>query len=523
MKNFAELCSLLGQTSNTENKELLLFEYLKKVNEEDILWSLYLLSGHKSNKIVSIGDIWSILSEHSGIPQWLIDESFIISGDKAETISLIMQKQSSAKSYTLSEIMLYIDTLKQFESSKLFEKIIIILVKLNQDEKYYFIKLITGSFNPEIELSSIVNVLVKLFKTDEVSAYHLLKNLDPFQKNIKPIISHYKKYKDTFKIYPFSSTEKLINSEIISTNFKNWQFEWKWDGLRVQIVYRNNELLVWSKQNGLITEKFPEFYQITKDLPNGTVIEGEVAAFSSGKPLPYNLLYNRLKRKSVPKSVTGDTPIALIAYDILEYNGTDLREMPMADRRKQLEQLILLLGTQNVMYPSPVLEVRSLKSLNEIKNSLPQYCKGIILKRLNSSYLSAGSRFSLNKEPFSVNGVLLYAQKGTGIGIYNEFTFGVWDEGKLITFTKAKNNLTADDLKEVESFIKENTLEKFGPVRIVKPELVFEIHFEGISGSKRHKSGITLRNPEIKRRLKDKKPQEAGHLNDLKEILNEGK
>lgn len=523
MNNFAELCSLLGQTANTEYKELLLFEYLKKSEEEDILWALFLLSGHKLQKLVSLGDIWNILSEHSGIPQWLIDESFMISGDKAETISLIMQQQSSEKRYSLSEIMLYIEELKQFEPSVIFEKIIVILSKLNTDEKYYFIKLVTGSFNPEIEISSIVNILIEMYKTDEVSAYHLLKNIDPFQKKIKPILSHYKKYKDTLKIYPFCTTGELNNSEVITTAFKDWQIEWKWDGHRVQFVYRNNELLVWSRHNGLITEKFPEFYQITRDLPNGIVIEGEVVAFSSGKPLPYNILFNRLKSKTISKAVTSEAPIALIAYDLLEYNGIDLREKPLAERRKQLEQLLLILGSQNVIYPSPVLEVRSWKSFNEIKTSLPQYCKGIILKRLDSGYLSEGNRFSLNKEPFSVNGVLLYAQRGSGIGNYYDFTFGVWDEGKLITFTKARNNLTADDLIEVENFIKENTLEKFGPVRIIKPELVFELHFQGIAASKRHKSGITLRNPEINRWLKDKKPHDAGHLNDLKEILNAGK
>lgn len=523
MNRFAELCSLLSQTSNKEYKEILLKEYLENTPDEDILWTLFLLSGKKISKKISVAEIWDILPELSGVPEWLINESLQISGDKAETISLLLSFHGTDEMFSLGEIMEFIAELEVIERSVKFEKIIIFLGKLTTTEKFYFIRLIAGNFQSNIEIGSIVNVVSEQYKLEEVSAYHLLNNLDPFQKKLKPILSHYKKYTETIKTYPFNQTNEYVAPEISASDITDWQAEWKWDGLRVQLIYRNNELLVWSKQEGLITEKFPELFELTKNLPNGTVLDGEIIAFSNGKPLPFNILQNRLNKK-VTKSVISNAPIAYIAYDILEYNYIDIRNKPFVERRKLLESLFNNLDGQSVMYLSPMLEVRSWKSIDELKRSSAQNnCKGVILKRKDSDYSSPGNRLSMQTEPFSIIGVLLYTQKGANSNKFTDFTFGLWHEDELISFAKTSGGLSDDELNEIEAFVKENTLEKFGPVRTVKPILVFEIQFDGIFVSNRHKAGVTLRNPRVKRWFKSKKPDEAGHLSKLKDLLNDRK
>ena len=494
---------------------------MKNTTDEDILWALFLLSGKKISKQISIAEIWDILPELSGVPEWLINESLQISGDKAETISLLLPEPGTDQMFSLGEIMEFITELEVVERSVKFEKNINILGKLTPTEKFYFIRLIVGSFQSYIEIGSIVNVLCEKYKLEEVSAYHFLNYLDPFQNKLKPKLSHYKKYAETLKTYPFNQTDEFVAAEISASDITDWQAEWKWDGLRVQLIYRNNELLVWSKQGGLITEKFPELFELTKKLPNGIVLEGEIIAFSNGKPLPFNILQNRLNKK-VTKTVISEAPIAYVTYDILEHNCIDIRNTPFIERRKLLESLFNNLDEQNVLYLSPMLEVRSWKSIVELKeNSLQNNCKGVILKRKDSDYSTPGNRVSMKTEPFSINGVLLYTQKGVNSNKFNDFTFGLWHEGELISFAKTCRGLSDDELNEIEAFVRENTLEKFGPVRTVKPKLVFEIQFDGVFVSKRHRAGFTLRNPRVNRWLKNKKPDEAGHLRKLKELLND--
>jgi len=523
LTRFSELCTLLSENPNAEYKELLLREYIDSSEDSDILWALYLLSGKKLSKQLSVGDFWEILPELSGIPLWLIEESFQISGDRSETISLLLPGNNNNKGgLSLSGIMEFVESLKDIERSAKTEKALNILKKLSSTEKYYFLRMISGSFSVVIEPGTIVNVLKSKYKLEEVSAYHLLHYLDPVQHDLRSLLSFYRKYKETLRVYPFNSTDEPSNYDFGNDELRDWQSEWKWDGVRAQLVYRNNELLIWSKRHGLLTDKFPELFELTRHLPGGIVIDGEIIAFSNGKPLPYNILKSRMSKRLVTKAAA-DAPAAFIAFDIMEYEGADISNKPLSERRVLLEKLIASTGNSDVLFCSPVLEIRTMRSLEELKVSSHQNnCRGIILKRKNSVYSAPGSRVSMVNEPYSITAVMLYAQKGAQSDVFSEFTFGVWNEEEFITFAKANSGLSIDELKEIELFVKENTLEKFGPVRIVKPELVFELQFEGVFFSRRHKAGLTLRNPRISRWLKDKKPDDAGHLSKLKDILNAG-
>ncbi|MBL8016883.1 MAG: hypothetical protein JNK43_06410 [Ignavibacteria bacterium] len=306
-------------------------------------------------------------------------------------------------------------------------------------------------------------------------------------------------------------------------DLKDWLAEWKWDGLRVQLIYRNGELLLWTKNGELVTEKFPELYDVTSYLPDGTVLDGEITAYRNGMPLQYNILQNRLLKTRLTKASISESPAVFVVFDILEHKGQDIRNKELHERRKVLDDIISNTGIQNIIYSSPLLEFRSWRSLEELKNASAQNnCRGIILKRKDSFYTTSGSWKSLGIGPYTFLGILHYVQRSS-VSPFTEFTFAVWQRNELIPIAKTEVSLSDGEMNIIESFVKTNTVERFGPVRVLKPELVFEIHFDGVYASKRRKSGIVLRNPRINRWHKDKKPSEADTLENIKKLLNENK
>jgi DNA ligase-1 len=303
-----------------------------------------------------------------------------------------------------------------------------------------------------------------------------------------------------------------------------WQSEWKWDGIRGQMIKRNNEIFVWSRGEELITEKFPEYHLLKDLLPEGLALDGEIIPSIDKKPLPFALLQTRIGRKNVTKKHLQDAPIAFFAYDIMEYEGQDIREWPLEKRRNLLEDIVTSLD-HPVLLLSPVINFSSWEQLAAIRESSREMgSEGIMLKRKSSTYQvgrKVGDWWKWKIDPLVIDAVMIYAQKGHGrrSNLYTDYTFAVKDGDKLVSFAKAYSGLTDKEFAEVDSFVKRNSLEKFGPVRTVKPELVFEIAFEGIAASNRHKSGVALRFPRINRWRKDKKPDEINTLEDLKKML----
>jgi DNA ligase-1 len=313
-----------------------------------------------------------------------------------------------------------------------------------------------------------------------------------------------------------------------------WQAEWKWDGIRGQMIKRNNELFVWSRGEELVTEKFPEYQILQTCLPNGTVLDGEILSFeknsgdnskiNGGIVLPFALLQTRIGRKNITKKQLQDAPIAFFAYDLLELNGEDIRYKSMEERRIELERIV-----QQVHHPtlqiSPLIFFVAWEELAKLREqSRTINAEGVMLKRKSSAYQvgrKIGDWWKWKIDPLTIDAVMIYAQKGSGrrSNLYTDYTFAVKDGDKLVPFTKAYSGLTDKEFAQVDAFVKRNSLEKFGPVRTVKPELVFEIAFEGIAASSRHKSGVALRFPRIHRWRKDKPPDEINTLDDLKKML----
>jgi DNA ligase-1 len=289
------------------------------------------------------------------------------------------------------------------------------------------------------------------------------------------------------------------------------------------LIVRKGELFVWSRGEELVTDKFPEFNPLTERLPDGTVIDGEITAYNE-QPLGFNVLQTRIGRKTVSKQILKKAPVVLIAYDLLEYEGKDLREQPMEKRRAQLEQLVKRANSP-VLLLSEIISFSSWKPLQSLRDDAREkFAEGLMLKHKQSTYKvgrKKGDWWKWKVDPLTIDAVMIYAMRGHGrrANLYTDYTFAVWDGEELVPFTKAYSGLTDKEFRQIDHFVKRNTIERFGPVRSVKPELVFEIAFEGIAASKRHKSGVALRFPRMLRWRQDKKAKEANTLAELKQLL----
>jgi DNA ligase-1 len=526
MKAFANLIVKLGTSTKTNDKLDALSHYFATANDADKVWVIALFSGRRPKRIISSGVLQLWCMEAANISAWLFEECYHTVGDLAETIALLLpppqlQLANTSLSFLIQK---FAENEKQKEAVKK-EFVISTWRQMDKDERFVFNKLLTGNFRIGVSQKMIVNALAKTTNLESsVIAHRISGNWDPFTTSFDNLLSEEAALTDLSKPYPFYLAYAL--SDDISTlgNENEWQAEWKWDGIRGQMIKRNNEIFVWSRGEELMTDKFPEYHFLRNLLPDGIVLDGEIIPSIDKKPLPFALLQTRIGRKNVTKKNLQEAPIAFFAYDLLEYEGQDFREQPLEKRRSLLEEIIAGID-HPVLLISPIINFSSWEQLTHIRSSSRDMgAEGIMLKRKSSAYQvgrKVGDWWKWKIDPLVIDAIMIYAQKGHGrrSNLYTDYTFAVKDGDKLVTFTKAYSGLTDKEFAEVDSFVKRNSLEKFGPVRTVKPELVFEIAFEGIAASNRHKSGVALRFPRINRWRKDKKPDEINTLDDLKNML----
>jgi len=330
---------------------------------------------------------------------------------------------------------------------------------------------------------------------------------------------------DISRPYPFYLAYALEGEPENLGSPADWQLERKWDGIRGQLIVREDNLFVWSRGEELVTDKFPEYHPLAKLLPNGVVIDGEILPFKDGKPLTFNVLQTRIGRKNVTKKILESAPVILMAYDLLEYEGKDIRQTPLRERRALLEKVLAENPTHGLILLSEIVDVDQWQQAAEVRaDSRAHFSEGLMVKRLDSDYKigrKKGDWWKWKVDPLTIDAVMIYAQQGSGrrANLYTDYTFAVWDEEKLVPFAKAYSGLTDKEFNKITAWVRKNTKERFGPVRSVKPELVFELAFEGINASSRHKSGVALRFPRMLRWRTDKKIEEANTLADLKKML----
>jgi DNA ligase-1 len=529
MRLFATLVHELGTHTKTNEKLDALVNYFSSASDKDKVWMIALFSGRRPRRTISPARLSEWCSELVGLPLWLFAESYHTVGDLSETIALLIPDDPKIliKSPSRS-LSWYVEKFLELEKSDESEKknfIINSWKELNNKEKFVFNKLLSSTFRVGVSQNMMVNALSKLVKLESsVIAHRISGNWDPATTPFDELLSEESSVVDHSKPYPFYLAYALEEPPEHLGDPADWQAEWKWDGIRGQIIKRNGTLFVWSRGEDLITDKFPEYQLLTQKLPEGTVIDGEILPVKNGQVLNFNVLQTRIGRKNVTKKQLDEAPAGIFAYDLLEEGGQDIRHLPMLERRRRLAAIVADVNVPQLIL-SPVIDFDSWQQLADIRlTSRDNNSEGIMLKRKSSPYQvgrKRGDWWKWKIDALTIDAVMIYAQKGAGrrSNLYTDYTFAVRDGEKLVAFTKAYSGLTDKEFAQVDNFVKRNSLEKFGPVRTVKPELVFEIAFEGIAASTRHKSGVALRFPRISRWRHDKPVSEINTLEDLKKML----
>ncbi|MDD9923838.1 MAG: ATP-dependent DNA ligase [Boseongicola sp.] len=526
MRRFASLFLAIDQTTKTTEKVAALAEYFRTAPEQDRLWTIALFSGRRPKRTVTTTRLREWAAERADIPLWLFEESYPVVGDLAETISLVLPPPTNSGNLSLSGWIDKIRGLSALEENDRKPLILQAWDQLNQSERFVFNKLITGGFRMGVSQKLMTRALSKATGIEEPAlAHRLMGDWTPDTTTFEQLILTHDPASDLSKPYPFYLAYQLDSEVDALGEPKDWGAEYKWDGIRGQLIVRGGEYHLWSRGEELMTDRFPEFAVLPDFVPNGTVLDGEVLVWKDETPMPFSVLQKRIGRKTVPAMLLKDAPVVLRAYDLLEENGHDIRSLPFSERRARLNAVLASTPKNVPLRCSELLEFSSWENLAELREvSREVGAEGLMLKQLESPYRDGrrkGDWWKWKVDPLVIDAVMIYAQAGHGrrANLFTDFTFAVWDEDRLVPFTKAYSGLTDAEFREITAWVRKNTVERFGPVRSVTPHHVFEIAFEGIQASTRHKSGVALRFPRMSRWRKDKPASEANTLDDLKMML----
>lgn len=528
MKEFAALFTALDQTTKTNAKVAALAGYFQNAPEDDRMWTIALLSGRRPKRTVTTTRLREWASELAGLPLWLFEESYPIVGDLAETIALILPKPREALVLSLTAHINGIRALAALPEADRKTRILDTWDGLSDTERFVFNKLITGGFRMGVSQKLMTRALSRATGIAEPElAHRLMGDWSPDTTTFNDLILAPDPQADLSKPYPFYLAYQLDGEvETLGDPF-DWAAEHKWDGIRGQVIVRGGTHFIWSRGEELMTDRFPELAKLVDYLPVGTVLDGELLVWDhlSDSPQSFNALQKRIGRKTVPKKLLAEAPVVIRAYDLLEGAGEDVRNMPFAKRRDRLDRLFHDVPGDIPLKLSPLLEFDSWAALADHRAAARDLgAEGVMLKRLDSPYRDGrkkGDWWKWKLDPLTIDAVMIYAQAGHGrrANLFTDFTFAVWNGNELVPFAKAYSGLTDAEFREITAWVKKNTKERFGPVRSVTAEHVFEIAFEGIQESTRHKSGVALRFPRMSRWRKDKPVDEANTLDDLKVML----
>ncbi|KGE16121.1 ATP-dependent DNA ligase [Sphingobacterium deserti] len=531
MRDFEHLFEAIDSTTKTSAKVSAIAQFLQESREEDKLFAIAVLIGNKPKRPVKTTDLRLWASEQSQIPLWLIEESYYIVGDLAETISLILPVVAAKSTYvdtSLRKIFEDIILMRNLSSPEQRDIVIGYWAQLQGTALFLFNKLLTGNLRVGVSRKLVVKAVASYLDMEETEIEHrLMGKWTPFEETMESLFQENVQETKHFLPYPFYLAYALDKDPDDLGAINDWVIEAKLDGIRGQLIVRKGELFVWSRGEDLMTEKFVEFEPLRDILPDGTVIDGEVIPWKDDKPMDFAVMQTRIGRKNISKNSLLAAPLVMVCYDLLEWEGNDIRNWPLSERRKQLELLLSNYPVSHVLKLSQRLDFDDWTAAESYRKEARTYqSEGLMLKHQDSLYevgRKRGNWWKWKTDPMTIDGVLIYAQSGHGrrANLFTDYTFAVWDGGELVPFAKAYSGLTDKELHVIDNWIKRNTIEKFGPVRSVTPTLVFELAFEGINLSTRHKSGVALRFPRILRWRQDKPASEANSKDDLLNLIAE--
>ncbi|MEM9806727.1 MAG: ATP-dependent DNA ligase [Cyanobacteria bacterium P01_D01_bin.56] len=525
MKRFTQLFQAVDATTSTNAKVAALQQYFSSETPANAVWALYLFLGKTRKRLVTSRVLRDIFLQVSDIPEWLFAASYAHVGDSAETIALLLEDaplpaavpefQDQPLHHWLETIIPQVKTCSDAEQQQL---ILSWWASLKGYEVFVLNKILTGAFRVGASGKLVVKALSAAYDIPaDVLTHRLMGDFSPSVEFYQQLICNDLEQSVPSRPYPFFLASPIDVEKFADEAMENWQAEWKWDGIRAQMIHRAGEHFIWSRGEDLITHQFPEFTQPLQTLPEGTVLDGEIVCWDGQRPMNFNHLQKRLGRKRVGPKLMADNPVHFLAYDLLEFQGQDIRESPLQQRRQLLTSLLDKYPADNMSY-SQLVPFETFEQLQTRREESRQHqAEGLMLKALESPYLVGRKRgywWKYKVDPMTLDAVLLYAQAGSGkrANLFTDYTFALWHGEDLVPFAKAYSGLDNKEINTLDKWIRRHTRERFGPVRSVEPTHVFEIGFEGIAHSKRHKSGISVRFPRILRWRHDKPIQEADSL-----------
>ncbi len=527
MREFAALFDAIDASTATNDKVAALVSYFREAQTADAAWSAAFLLGRRPKRLVKAPDLRKWAATAANVPDWMFEECYAQAGDLAEAITLLVpdaeQSDDGSLTWWVEERLLPLAGAAPDSQQQM---LLDAWTRLGGTARFLFNKLLTGSFRVGVSDGLVVRALAQVsgLSTDTI-AHRLMGQWEPSAAWYERLLSSETTDADWSQPYPFYLAYPLEAEPETLGDVSEWQIEWKWDGIRCQLVRRRGRTFLWSRGEELLAGRFPEVESCAEWLPDGTVLDGELLAWRDNRPLPFTELQKRINRKTVGKKLLTDVPCHLLVYDCLESAGVDVRGEPMTERRARAAQIVQALPTGATIGLSPIVRADDWNVVRSSRASArEQESEGLMLKRRSAPYgvgRKVGDWWKWKVNPLTVDAVLVYAQAGHGrrAGLFTDYTFAIWDGDALVPFAKAYSGLTDAEIREVDRFVKANTLEKFGPVRTVKPELVFELAFEGIQRSTRHKSGIAVRFPRIARWRVDKPAREADTIETVRALL----
>ena len=529
MKRFAQLYDEVDRTMSTNAKVAAMAQYFANAPPADAAWAVFFLTGRRLKRLVSYIAIreWTLAA--TSLEPWLLDECYSVVGDGAETAALVLDQLPSVRADDLPLAQWLEDRilpLRDVDAATQQARVTAWWRELDRLQRFILLKLLTGELRVGVSQTLVVRALAQAADLPPASiAARLMGDWKPDADWYARLLTHDRTDDDLSKPFPFFLASPLEEDAATLGSPAEWLIEWKWDGIRAQLVRRAGAVHLWSRGEELITQRFPEIAAAATRLPDGTVLDGEVLAFRNDRPLPFSALQQRIGRQKHVAQLVRAVPVVFMAYDLLEEGGVDIREQPLRERRVRLTALIS--PDTGVLRVSPVVDAGSWPELAELRReSRGRAVEGLMLKRLTSAYgvgRRRGDWWKWKIDPYTIDAVLVYAQPGSGrrASLLTDYTFGVWDNGELVPIAKAYSGLSNEEIAEMDRWIRRHTRERYGPVRHVEPVHVFELGFEAIAKSTRHRSGIAVRFPRMLRWRKDKKPEEADTLDAVRALLDQ--
>jgi DNA ligase-1 len=509
-------------------------QYFAAAPAADAAWAVFFLTGRRLKRLVPYAAIHDWTLAATGLPSWVIEECYSVVGDGAETAALVLDqlpRLGGGDSLALASwVEERIVPLRGMPPDLQRARVMEWWAPLDRLQRFVLLKMVTGELRVGVSQTLVVRALAQAAALPVATvAARLMGDWTPSPEWFTSVMAREVTDVDQSRPYPFFLASPLDGDPAALGDPAAWVLEWKWDGIRAQLVRRGGTVHLWSRGEELITHRFPEISAAATRLPDGTVLDGEVLAFRDGRPLPFSALQQRIGRQKQVAQMARAVPVVFMAYDALEDNGLDIRDRPLVDRRSRLVELLGgtgASGDSGVLRVSPAVAAAGWDDLAaERRGSRARGVEGLMLKRATSAYgvgRRRGEWWKWKIDPYAIDAVLIYAQPGSGkrASLLTDYTFGVWHEGTLVPVAKAYSGLSNDEIGEMDRWIRRHTVERFGPVRHVEPVHVFELGFEGIARSTRHKSGIAVRFPRMLRWRKDKRPEEADTLEHVRRLLD---